>query len=170
MLKKYLEIGKIVGTHGIKGEMRVTPWCDSLQFFCQFDTLYLKNGEQKLNVKSRPHKNVALVKAEGIDDPQQADLYRGKILYMNRDDITLDKDVFFVQDIIGLEVLDADTKKSYGTVTDVLKTGANDVYEVKGKDGKSYYIPVIDDVVKQTDPENGCVLIKPMKGIFDDED
>lgn len=89
---------------------------------------------------------------------------------MNRDDITLDKDVFFVQDIIGLEVLDADTKESYGAVTDVLKTGANDVYEVKGKDGKSYYIPVIDDVVKQTDPENGCVLIKPMKGIFDDED
>lgn len=170
MLKEYLEIGKIVGTHGIQGEMRVECWCDSPAFLTQFKTLYLKEGKEKLEVKARPHKNIALVKAKGVDSIEAADLMRGKVLYMKRSDAKLPKGVHFVQDLVGLEIRDAENDTVYGTLTDVLKTGANDVYELKNADGKAYYIPVIDDVVKKIEPEKGYVLITPMKGIFDDED
>lgn len=170
MLKEYLEIGKIVGTHGIAGELRVECWCDSPAFLTNFKHLYFNEGKEKLDVKSRPHKNIALVKIKGVDTIEQGDLLRGKVLYMRRKDIKLEKGVYFVQDLVGLEIKDADTDKVYGTLTDVLKTGANDVYEMKTDGAKVYYIPVIPDVVKKIAPEKGYVLITPMKGLFDDED
>lgn len=167
---KYLEIGRIVGTHGIKGELRVDPWCDSPEFFSKFKTLYLKNGDEKLNVKSRPHKNIAIMSVKGIDTVEKADLMRGKILYINRDDAALDNNVFFIQDIIGLDVKDVDTGDLYGKVTDVIKTGANDVYQITDSENSNYLIPVIDDVVKEINVKEGYILIYPMKGIFGDED
>lgn len=169
MLKKYLEIGKIVGTHALKGEVRVECWCDSPQFISNFNHLYFDEGKTKLTVKSRPHKNIAIVKIKGIDTIEQADMLRSKILYIDRNDIELDEDVYFVQDIIGLCVKHYETKEEYGPVSDVLKTGANDVYEVK-QGNNTYYLPVIDDVIMSTDIENGELLIKPMKGLFGDED
>lgn len=169
MLKDYLEIGKIVGTHGIQGELRVECWCDSPQFVASFKELYFDKGKEKLSVKSRPHKNIALVKIKGIDTVEDADMLRGKILYMNRKDAKLPKGTYFVQDLLGLEVKDINDDTVYGTITDVLKTGANDVYEVKDQEGRAYYVPVIPLVVKEVKPKKGYVLIEPMKGIFDDE-
>ena len=170
MLKQYLEIGKIVGTHGVRGELRVECWCDSPQFLSSFKKLYFNEGNDKIDVISRPHKNIALVKIKGVDTVEQADLLRGRVLYVNRKDIKLPKGTNFIQDIIGLEVVDVDTNEVYGKVTEVIKTGANDVYEVKGENSKAYYIPVIKDVVIETNPKKGVVIIKPMRGIFDDED
>ena len=89
---------------------------------------------------------------------------------MNRSDIELDEDVFFWQDILNCTVIDADTGKEYGKITDILETGANDVYQITDKDGKNYLIPVIDDVVVSTDIDSEIVTIRPLKGIFDDED
>lgn len=169
-MEQYLEIGKIVSTHGLRGELRVDPWCDSPQFLCQFKTLYLKKGETKLSVSSRPHKTIAIVKAKGIDTIEEAEKLRGRILYINRSDARLAPGEYFIQDLMGLDVIDIDTSKSYGKITDVLKTGANDVYQVTDEKKKDYLIPVIDDVVKEIDISGGKVLIKPLKGIFDDED
>lgn len=91
-------------------------------------------------------------------------------MYINRDDINLAEGVHFVQDLIGLEVKDAGNGRAYGKISDVLRTGANDVYEIKDAAGKTYLAPVIDDVVKEINVNDGYVLIVPMKGIFDDED
>ncbi len=170
MKKQFLEVGQIVNTHGLKGEMRVDPWCDGPEFLCMFKTLYLKNGDKLKITKSRVQKNVAVIKAEGIDTIEQADKLRRTVLYIDRNDIELDEDVFFVQDILGCRVTDIDTKKEYGTVTDVLKTGANDVYQITDDIGKNYLIPVIDDVVISTDTDEGIIEIRPLKGIFEDED
>ncbi len=169
-MEQYLEIGKVVSTHGLRGELRVDPWCDSPQFLCQFKTLYLKKGETKLSVSSRPHKTIAIVKAKGIDTIEEAEKLRGRVLYINRSDARLAPGEYFIQDLMGLDVIDIDTSKSYGKITDVLKTGANDVYQVTDEKKKEYLIPVIDDVVKEIDINGGKVLIKPLKGIFDDED
>lgn len=169
-MEQYLEIGKVVSTHGLRGELRVDPWCDSPQFLCQFKTLYLKKGETKLSVSSRPHKTIAIVKARGIDTIEEAEKLRGRVLYINRSDARLAPGEYFIQDLMGLDVIDIDTSKSYGKITDVLKTGANDVYQVTDEKKKDYLIPVIDDVVKEIDINGGKVLIKPLKGIFDDED
>ena len=94
----------------------------------------------------------------------------GKTIYINSDDITLGEGVHFVQDLLGLEIRDADSGKVYGTLTDVLRTGANDVYEITDSDGKKYLAPVIDEVVIEINTDGGYVLLRPMKGIFDDED
>ncbi len=171
MKKQFLDSGKIVGTHGIKGEVRIDPWCDSPEFLCAFKKLWLdENGTEFIEVKSRPHKNITLTKIKGVDTIEAAEKYRGKVVYINRDDINLADGVHFVQDLIGLEVKDADNGKVYGKISDVLRTGANDVYEIKDADGKTYLAPVIDDVVKEINVNDGYVLIVPMKGIFDDED
>ena len=171
MKKQYLESGKIVGTHGIKGEVRIDPWCDSPDFLCAFKTLYLdEKGETFIEVKSRPHKNITLAKIKGVDSIEQAERLRGKLVYINRGDIHLADGVNFVQDLIGLDVIDADNETIYGKISDVLRTGANDVYEITDSEGKKYLAPVIDEVIVERNIDGGYVLIRPMKGIFDDED
>ena len=171
MKKQYLDSGKIVGTHGIKGEVRIEPWCDSPEFLCAFKKLYLdEKGQTFIEVKSRPHKNITLAKIKGVDTIEAAEKLRGKIIYINRDDITLDEGVNFVQDLIGIEVKDAENGTVYGKITDVLRTGANNVYEITDSNNKKYLAPVIDEVVEEINVDGGFVLIRPMKGIFDDED
>ncbi len=170
MKKQFLEGGKIVGTHGVRGEMRVECWCDTPQFLAQFKTLYFDNGKEKVKVKSRAHKNMVLVKMPGIDTIEQADTLRGKVLYIKRSDIKLDEGVNFVQDLIGLKVTDSKTGEVYGTVNDVLRTGSNDVYEMKDSEGKMYYIPAIPDIIDEVDIDSETLKITPMKGLFSDED
>lgn len=170
MIKEFLEGGKIVGTHGVRGEMRVECWCDTPQFLAQFKTLYFDNGAEKIKVNSRAHKNMVLMKMPGIDTIEQADTLRGKIVYIKRSDIKLAAGVNFVQDMIGLEVVDSKTAQVYGTVTDVLHTGSNDVYEMKDKDNKAFYIPAIPDIIDEVDITGNKLFITPMKGLFSDED
>lgn len=172
MMKQYLEAGKIVGTHGVKGELRIEPWCDSPAFLAKLKTLYWDpQGLKPVRILSaRPHKNLLLAVLEGCSSATEGDLLRGRVLYLNRADVRLPKDRYFVQDIIGLSVVDMDSGKSYGKVTDVLRTGANDVYQVTGDDKKKYLIPVIPDVVIKTEIEEGTLRIRPIRGIFEDAD
>lgn len=171
MLKEFLEAGKIVGTHGIKGELRVEPWCDSPDFLAQFETLYTNEGGQALKViSSRVHKNLLLIKLLGIDTIEHGDLMRGKILYIKRSDVTLPQGRYFISDLLGMKVYHADDQSvCYGTITDVIKTGANDVYQITNEQKRNYLIPVIDQVVVETDIVGRRLLIRPMKGIFEDE-
>lgn len=171
MLKQYLEIGQIVSTHGVKGELRVNPWCDSPEFMKKFKTLYFDNkGEKAVKVIScRPHGNIVILKLEGIDTVEDAQKLRNKTLYMNRNDAKLKKGDWFIQDLIGCTVYDADSnEKVYGQLTDVAETGANDIWFIE-KDGKEYIIPAIKDVVINVDVEKESVFIRPLKGIFDEE-
>lgn len=170
MIKKYLEVGKVVGTHGIRGEMRVECWANSPDFLRQFKKLYLDGGKTTLDVSCRPHKNIVLMTVKGVGSIEEADTLRGKVLYIDRDNVKLDEGEHFVQDIIGLEVTDIDSGEVYGTVKDVLKTGSNDVYEMENAEKKRFYIPVIPDIVIDHDFDKGAVFIRPMKGLFDDED
>jgi 16S rRNA processing protein RimM len=171
MKKQYLEIGKIVSTQGIKGEVRVQPWCDYPDFLLDFDVLYFDQGKTEIEIeKSRVQKNIVILKLKDIDTIEQAQKLRNKILYMNRDDVELDEDTYFVQDLIGLKVVDADDASvSYGELVEVSQTGANDVYHIKFADGKIRLIPAIPSVVIATDIENNVMEIRPLKGLFDDE-
>lgn len=170
MKKKFIDSGRIVGTHGIKGELRIDPWCDNPQFLCDFNRYYLDcDGKTFIDVKSRPHKNIVLCKAKGIDTVEDADKMRGKTIYISRDEITLEEGVHFVQDLIGLEIRDADNNKVYGKLTDVMRTGSNDVYEVTAENKKVYLVPAIEDVIRDINCDDGYMLICPLKGIFDDE-
>ena len=169
MRKQFLEAGRIVGTHGVKGELRVEPWCDSADFLAKIHTLYWNRGSEKLQVvSSRVHKSLLLLKLEGIDTVEEADALRGRILYLDRADVKLPKGRYFVQDMIGLTVMDADTGKRYGSLTEVMPTGANDVYQVTGEDKVNYLVPAIPDVIVDVDIDGGTLKIRPTRGIFDD--
>lgn len=167
-MKQFLETGKITGTHGLKGEVRVQPWADSPEFLAEFNELYLDRGAKKIEItSSRVHKNMLIMKIKGIDSIEQADRLKNKVIYMNRDDVELEEGAYFIQDLIGLDVIDDDTGERIGRLVDVSETGANDVYHVKTDDGREYLIPVIPDVVRDISPEDGYVKIFRMKGLFD---
>ncbi len=169
-MKKYLEIGKIVAVQGLKGEVRTEPWCDSPDFLCEFDTLYFDKGKTPLEVeRSRPQKNIVIMKIKGVDTVEQAQLLRNKILYMDREDVELEEGAYFVQDLIGLTVIDNDSGRDYGKICEVSFTGANDVYHIKDKDGAVRLIPAIPDVVKSTDIGEGVMKIHVLEGLFDED-
>lgn len=171
MKKQFLEAGKIVGTHGLKGEVRIDPWCDSASFLSRFKRLFRSDGTELKVLSARVHKNVTIVLFDGIESVEQAEGLKGKIVYISRDDVHLPKGVHFIQDIIGLKAVDADSGREYGEVTDVIQTGANDVYQIT-KDGKDHLVPKIPDVISEIDIDAGIVKINTgiVKGIFEDED
>ncbi len=164
MKNKYLDAGKIVNTHGIRGELKIYPLCDSPEFLLEFDRFFI-GGEEIGVISSRVHKNVTLMRLEGIEHIDQAEAMIGKILQIDCEDIELDEGQYFIEDLIGLRVVDADSGKEYGTLKSVIQTGANDVYEVQGD--KLYLVPKIDEVVLDTDLEKGVITIRPLKGLFD---
>ena len=165
MIKEYLEIGKITSTHGIKGEVRVQP-----EFMKKFKTLYFdKKGEKPVSVSCRPNGNMVIMKMQGVDTVEEASKYREKILYMKSSDAKLPEGTWFIQELIDCKVVDADDENiSYGILSDVSETGANDVWHIT-KDGKEYLIPAIPSVVISTDVVEGIIKIRPLKGIFDNE-
>ena len=154
-MKQFLEIGKIVATRGVRGEVRVQPWSDSPEFLCEFDMLYLDEGKKTIEIeRSFVQKNVVVMKLKGIDTVEKAQEMRNSILYMDRDDVELPEGSYFVQDLIGLSVIDADNNEKIGVLSDVTETGANDVYHIKAEK-KEYLIPAIPDVIEKVDIEKG---------------
>lgn len=166
MKKEYLEAGKIVTTHGIRGEVKIMPYCDSPELLCEFDRLFIGKDHEEIAVeRSRVFKSMVIAKLEGVDTPEEAEKLRNKLLYMHRDDLELDEDTYFIQDLIGIEVRDADSDFVYGRITDVMQTGANDVYVISGD--REYLVPAIADVVVSTDIDGGVMTIRPLEGLFD---
>ncbi len=168
--KPYLEVGQIVGTHGVRGEVRVQPWCDSPQQFAAFHKLYWDAaGTRPVRVKGRAHKNVALVQLDGVDTVEAAAALRGRLLYVARRDLRLPTGRYLVQDLIGLAVVDADTGVTYGRLTDVSQTGANPVYHMATERGE-VLIPAIPEVVVGIDLTAEVVRLRPMKGLLDEDE
>ena len=169
MRKQYLEMGKITKTQGLKGEVRMQYYCDSPDLLEEFDVLYMGKDKTEVHLeKSRYLKSdVAVIKLEGIDTPEAAQKLIGKILYMNRDDVELPEDVWFIQDIIGLEVVDSEKGTVYGKVDEIYQNGGADVYSVKTPDGTQLMFPAIPEVLIKTDIEEGKIYIKPLEGLFD---
>ena len=167
MKKEYLEAGKIVTTHGIRGEVKIMPYTDTPDLLAEFDRLFIgRNKDEVIITRSRVFKNTVIAKIEGVDTPEAAEKLRNKILYMHRDDLELDEDTYFIQDLIGVEVRDAATDEVYGTIADVMQTGANDVYVIKGEK-REYLVPAIADVVVSTDIDSNIMTIRPLDGLFD---
>lgn len=166
--QRYLEIGEVVGTHGVAGEMRVQPWCDNAAAFCKLSTLYGDaDGRDAFRVKSRPHKRIVLMRVNGVQTVQEASLWRGRVLYADRADMPLPDGRHFIQDLLGLPIIDADTGAVYGSLTAVSNTGANDIYHMRTPDGKEVLIPAVPDIVVRVDAEERRILIRPMEGLLE---
>lgn len=168
MKKDFLEIGKIVGTHGVRGMVRIEPWADDASYLKNFSIFYKKDGTPLTLSRITPHGNIVLAAIKDVDTVEKAENFRGEVLSVKREDINLPDGRYLIDEIIGCEVYNSEDGVLLGKLTDVMKTGANDVWQIT-KDGKDYLVPVIPDVEINVDEENERITLKPLKGIFDDE-
>lgn len=165
-----LEVGKIVNTHGLRGDVKVVPWTDYPEVFEDIETVYIKNKDdyERLDISQiKYQKNNLIIKFSQIKDINEAERYKNLILYCQRSALgELPEGVYYIADLIGLEVV-KDTGEIIGTVCDVFNTGSNDIYEVTREGKKNMLIPVIDDVVKNIDIENKKITVTLMDGLED---
>ena len=170
MKKQFLEAGKIVRTHGIRGELVLEPWADSPEFLAEIKRLYFDGGKTDAGLlASRVHKGRLLITLRGVTTVEQGDALRGKVLYLDRADVQLEEGQVFLQDMIGLKAVDGTTGREYGELKEVLPTGANDVYRIVDRDGKEYLFPAVKHMVKRISVEDGVIELLPIPGIFDEE-
>lgn len=165
MLEQYLEVGKVTNTHGIMGEVRVQPWADSPEFLCRFKTLYVDSSHWPIKVeRARVHKNMAILKLEGVTDVPSALAMRNAILYIDRKDADLPEGTFFLADLMGLEARDAQSGQILGKIADVLTLPASNVYVIKGGE-REIMVPAVSQFIAETNVEEGFVRINMMEGL-----
>jgi len=167
---RYLKIGQIINTHGIKGEVKVYPLTDDPKRFDDLNFVFFKKGEEfeKVNVEGVKYfKNLVILKLEGINDMNTAEKLKNIFIYIDRENaVKLPEDTYFIADLIGMTVYDIDSNQKLGTIISVFSTGSNDVYEIKLENGKIILIPAIKDVVKEVDIENAIMKIKLLEGLI----
>ena len=166
--KKYLECGKIVNTHGVKGAVKIESWCDSPEILSDLPCVYFKKGdsyEKRDVLSSSVMKRHVLATLEGINDVDVAMTLKETVVYAERDDIPLEEGDYFIIDLVGLPVIDADNGTEYGTVSDVFNAGASDIYTVKTANGDRM-IPAVPEFVINIDLEKG-IFVRPIEGMFD---
>ena len=164
-MEQYLEVGKITNVHGVMGEVRVQPWADSPEFLCQFKTLYVDKAHWPIEVeRARVHKNMVILKLHGVTDVPSALAMRNAILYIDRKDVHLPEGAFFLADIYGLEVRDAQSGQVLGKVADVLTLPANNVYVVRGGE-RELMIPAVPQFIAETNPEGGYLRVNLIEGL-----
>lgn len=169
-MQSEFQVGAIASVHGIRGEVKVFPTTDQPEKFKKLKTVLLRTakGEREVHLQSaRFFKNMVIVKFEGIESPEEAQKYRGATLWIAREQaVPLKKNEYYQADLIGLSVVTEDGKE-LGTLTDVLETGANDVYEITLRDKSKVLFPAIRDCVKDVDLEAGRMTVHVMEGLLD---
>ncbi len=168
-MTKYLEIGQVVNTFGIKGMVKVKPFTDDIKRFDKLKTIYIenKNGRKEYEVvEIKYHKNMVLIKLSGVDTLEEADLLRQSYLLVDREkEEPLEDGVYYIVDLLGLEVY-TDDNQFLGTVQDIFNTGSNDVYVVKDELGKQILLPGISDVIKMVNLEEKKIIVHLIKGLI----
>ena len=165
---KYLECGKIINTHGVRGGLKLESWCDTPQDLASLKKVFLKNGAEYVCHKVKRasvFKQFVLFDLEGISDIDTANALRGRIVFADRNDIDIDEDAFFIADIIGLPVIDIASGEKIGELCDVINLGASDLYEIKTANGKKL-IPAVDEFIKEVDTERG-IFVSLIEGLLD---
>lgn len=169
-MEDLLQVGIITSTHGVRGEVKVYPTTDDPRRFRRLKEVVLDTGKEKLNLEIEGvkfFKQFVILKFKGLDNINDIEKYRQKSLYVTRKNaVRLQKDEYFIADLIGLKVQDEDGKE-LGTVKDVIETGANDVYEVEMADGKSLLLPAIKQCILNVDVENGTMQVHVLEGLLD---
>ena len=165
----YIQVGKIINTQGIKGEIKIYPFTDNIYRFDELKKVYI--GERKVLVCIENvwyKKEFIILKLEGYDNINEVLKVKNEYLYIDeRDRVRLPKNSYFIFVIVGCNVLDS-SKNSIGIVTEVIKNTGNDIYIVKNKcNNKEYLIPAVKQFIKKIDIENKKIIIEPIKGLIE---
>lgn len=167
--EKYLECGKIINTHGVKGGLIVESWCDDVETLCEIKTLYYKKREEYIALevtKASIHKGRGLMYFRGVDDMDAASLLKNRVVYADREDIPLAEDRVFIADIIGLPVYNEKNGEKLGILSDLIESPASDLFVVKCEDGREVLVPAVDEFIGHIDDEG--VFLRPIPGMFDE--
>ena len=168
MKKQYLECGKIINTHGVKGAVKLESWCDAPNVLASLKCIYMSQKGQYIPVKvlhASVFKQFVIMELEGVNDIDAAMLLRGTVVYADRKDFHLKEGDYFIVDLLGLPVVDVNTEQVYGTLKEVINRGASDIYVVDTPAGERM-MPVVDEFVKNVDTEKG-IFVSPIEGMFD---
>ena len=158
---EFLECGKIVNTHGIRGEVKIIPWADSPEFLCDLPNLYI-DGKPLAIRSARVHKGNVIALLEGVDDVNTAMLLKEKVVSMSRKDVELPDGSFYLADIIGLKVIDEEGKE-LGVLADILSPSLQQVYVVKGE--REIMIPVVPQFILETNVAAGYIKVRLIEGM-----
>ena len=166
--KRYIECGKIINTHGCHGGLKLESWCDSPEVLASFERVFIKKAgayaELKVK-KSAIFKQFVLFDLAGVSDMDAALALKGTVVYADRDDFELEEGDYFIADIIGCDVIDADNGTVYGKLSEVVNRGASDIYVVKTEKGESM-IPAVDEFIDRVEVGK-AVYVRPISGMFD---
>ena len=169
-MENRFQVGIISSTHGVRGEVKVFPTTDDVRRFKKLKCVILDTGKEErvLEIEGvRFFKQFAILKFKGIDNINDIEKYRGQSLYVTRENaVRLKKDEYFIADLIGISVQD-ENGSVFGTLQDVIETGANDVYQIAMNDGRELLLPAIKQCVLEVDVEAGFMKVHVMDGLLD---
>ena len=169
-MEEYLRVGVIANTHGVRGEVKIFATTDDIRRFKKLRKCVIDTGRERIDVEVESckfFKQTPILKFKSIDQLNDVERFKGKDLLVHRDHaVKLEKNEFFIIDLIGLNV-ETDEGMKLGVLTDVLQTGANDVFVVKMADGNEVLIPYIEQCVPENHPETGKVTVHLLPGLLD---
>lgn len=166
--KKYLECGKIVNTHGVKGAVKLESWCNTPDDLAELGRIFVVKGAtpKEYRVKhASVFKQFVIAELEGVDDFDTAMALKNTVVYAAREDFELEEGDYFIADLIGLQVIDAADGKVYGTLKDIINRGASDIYVIDTPAGERM-MPAVDEFVKEVSVDKG-IFVAPIEGMFD---
>ncbi len=169
MKSPYIECGKIVSVHGVRGAVKVEPWCDSPQVLCDLEEVCLKGAggyDAHAITGGFVHGKLAVLTLTGIGDRSRAEMLRGQVLYAHRDRIPVAEGAMLQCDMLGLDVIDASSGKVYGTLLRIDPSPASDLYVVKTQSGE-VLLPAVPAFIKEVTPQG--ILVTPIPGFFDED-
>lgn len=158
---QYLEIGQIVNTHGIRGEVRIQPWADSPEFLLRFKTFYIDGAPVRVRA-ARVHKGCIIALFDGVEDVNAAMGLKNKTLCIDRADARLPKGSFFLADILGARVVTEDGAE-LGALADTLDLPGQRVYVVRGE--REHLIPAVPEFILHTDADAGVITVRLIEGM-----
>lgn len=169
-MENTLRVGVIASTHGVRGEVKVFPTTDDVTRFKHLKEVILDTGKEQKTLEIEQvkfFKNMVILKFKGYDTINEIEVYKGKDLLVTRDNaVKLAPNENFIADLIGLSVV-TDKGQAFGTLTDVLLTGANDVYVVETPEGKEVLFPVIPSCVLDVNLETATITVHILDGLLD---
>jgi len=157
----FIEAGRIVNTHGVRGEVKLQVWLDSPAFLAKFKTVYIDGKPLRL-ISGRPHKDMLIALLEGCGDVNAAMALKNKTVYIAKKDAKLPRGTFFLQDIIGARVVD-ENGNEIGELKEIMETPASLIYLVRGE--TEHLIPAVPEFILKTDAENGVITVHLIEGM-----
>lgn len=169
-MQNYLPACKIVTTHGVRGEMKALPLCDGPEFLAKCKRLFAKaDGTGECRVLGvRAQGNMILLRLDGVADMDAARAQVGRTYYFAKADVRLPKGRYFIDDLLGCRVVDADTGRDYGELTDVDHPAAQDIYTVTDAQGNTHMLPAVPEFVREINMETRTITVTPIDGMFDE--